>query len=258
MAGHRFLSRPEGAKDDKGKGRGALDDPPTRTGQFDRTTITTTWHGRVAIAVASSLALASCAFQLAIPPAGNSVGVQPTGTASISTVSVSSTQASQLVTSAPLATETPVATTTLSPDRSPLPSSGPTEESCLSTDQDQYIYNPARLLVQAACVSVTGEVEAVRREADGDQHILVELDPPFQYLLTPANQGEELGDLVVEAVCVGAVTQADAEGTCRDDPDPLQDLPTVGMRVWMQGRYVLDSEHGDWGELHPLYRWRQL
>jgi hypothetical protein len=32
-------------------------------------------------------------------------------------------------------------------------------------------------------------------------------------------------------------------------------LPAQGQRVWMEGRYVQDGEHGDWAELHPLYRW---
>jgi len=29
----------------------------------------------------------------------------------------------------------------------------------------------------------------------------------------------------------------------------------VGAHVWMEGRYVADSEHGGWAELHPLHRW---
>ena len=103
---------------------------------------------------------------------------------------------------------------------------------------------------------MTGVVEAVRSEADGDYHILVALDGPYVHLLTPANQGEELGDLVVEPVCERTVTQADAVAVCASDPDPLAGpLPSVGMRVWMEGRYVFDLQHGGWAELHPLYRW---
>jgi hypothetical protein len=49
----------------------------------------------------------------------------------------------------------------------------------------------------AACWRVTGVVEVIRTEADGDLHILLKLDPEFANLLTPANQGEELGDLVI-------------------------------------------------------------
>ncbi len=127
---------------------------------------------------------------------------------------------------------------------------------CEPSDQDRYVYHPARLEVLASCIRMTGVVEAVRKEADGDLHILLALDPAYADLLRPANQGVELGDLVVEPVCVGAVTQTDAIALCTDDPDPLPGpFPPIGRHVWMEGRYVLDHEHGDWAELHPLYRW---
>ena len=99
-------------------------------------------------------------------------------------------------------------------------------------------------------------VEAVREEADGDYHILLALDPKYAHLLTPANQGVELGDLVVEPICVRSVTQSDAVAICASDPDRLPPpYPRVQMRIWMEGRYVFDLEHGGWAELHPLYRW---
>jgi hypothetical protein len=127
---------------------------------------------------------------------------------------------------------------------------------CTPTDQDRYVYHPARLQVVRACVRVSGTVQAVRREADGDLHILLALDSPYRSLLRPSNQGEELGDLVVEPVCVGQVTQADAVDVCASDPDPLPNrFPSVGEHVWMEGRYVFDLDHGSWAELHPLFRW---
>ena len=126
---------------------------------------------------------------------------------------------------------------------------------CVPTDQDQYVYHPARLSVQAACLRVTGTIAVVRSEADGDFHILVALDPPYLSLLKPANQGVELGDLVVEPVCVKSVSQADAIAICATDKDPLNGHPVTGTHVWLEGRYVFDLEHGGWAELHPLYRW---
>jgi len=56
-------------------------------------------------------------------------------------------------------------------------------------------------------------------------------------------------------ICVGSVTQASAKAACAANPNPLRKLPKVGQHVWMEGRYVLDLEHDDWAELHPLYRW---
>ena len=41
-------------------------------------------------------------------------------------------------------------------------------KACAPTDQDRYVYNPARLQVVTACLQVTGTVAAIRMEADGD------------------------------------------------------------------------------------------
>lgn len=153
------------------------------------------------------------------------------------------------------ATRTPQATRVPATPK-PTTQGTPKPAACTPTDQDLYVYHPYRLDVQAACIRVTGIVEAVRKEADGDFHILLALDPAYTYLLRPANQGVELGDLVVEPVCVRTVTQTDAIDICASDPDPLAPpYPGVGERVWMEGRYVFDLDHGGWAELHPLYRW---
>jgi hypothetical protein len=147
------------------------------------------------------------------------------------------------------------------PTRTPKPTSQSTPKpvACQPTDQDKYVYNPDRLEVGAACIYVTGTIDAVRKEADGDLHLLLHLDPAYAHFLTPANQGEELGDLVVEPVCVKSVTQPDAEASCAADPDPLAPpFPGVGERVWMEGRYVFDLDHSGWAELHPLFRWGDL
>lgn len=130
---------------------------------------------------------------------------------------------------------------------------------CRPTDQDRYVYHPDRLAVQAPCIRVTGTVVAARPEPDGDLHIRVQLDPEYSRLLTPGNQHQCARGvcdlLVVEPVCVGPVTQADAISMCASDTNKLTSLPPFGVRVWLEGRYVLDLDHDSWGELHPLYRW---
>jgi hypothetical protein len=125
---------------------------------------------------------------------------------------------------------------------------------CQPTDQDQYVYHPQRLHVLQSCIRVTGVVDALRVENDGDLHIQLRLDPQYRFLLQPANSHEQ-GDLVVEPVCPSLPLQPDALDVCVGDAHPLTVLPAQGQRVWMEGRYVLDGEHGDWAELHPLYRW---
>jgi len=125
---------------------------------------------------------------------------------------------------------------------------------CRPSDQDQYVYHPSRLHVLQSCIRVMGVVDALRVENDGDLHIQLRLDPLYRFLLQPANSHEQ-GDLVVEPVCSSLPLQPDALDVCVGDAHPLTVLPAQGAQVWMEGRYVLDGEHGDWAELHPLYRW---
>jgi hypothetical protein len=146
------------------------------------------------------------------------------------------------------------------PGPPPLPSSPPVM-ACQITDQDGHIYHPERLQVLSSCITVTGTVVRILSEADGDDHIRVEPDTAYINLLRPANvnqSGCTNGCLVVEPVCEHAVTQADAVAACQADVDPLTPLPQVGQHVWMEGRYVIDLQHGGWSELHPLYRWGVL
>ncbi len=137
------------------------------------------------------------------------------------------------------------------------PTATPTA-ACRPTDQDRYVYHPARLAVLAACLRVAGTVAFIRDEADGDLHLGLALDARDAHLVVAANGGAERGDLVIEPVCELRVTQADAIATCAADPDPLRGLPRLGAHVWMEGRYVADLQHGGWRELHPLYRWGVL
>ena len=130
-----------------------------------------------------------------------------------------------------------------------------TQSTCQATDQDQYVYRPSRLQTVAACVRVTGTVVSSSGESDGDVHINVRVDPAYEPLLTSANLKED-GYLIVEPVCRFPPLQAEAIRVCASDTDPLAgDLPAVGDHVVMEGRYVLDLQHGAWAELHPLYRW---
>jgi hypothetical protein len=47
----------------------------------------------------------------------------------------------------------------------------------------------------------------------------------------------------------------DVAAECAADPDPLTRLPEIGQHLWLEGRYVIDTNHFNWAELHPLYRW---
>jgi hypothetical protein len=127
-------------------------------------------------------------------------------------------------------------------------------EACTPTDQDHFVYRPARLQTLAPCIRVIGTVMGTSTEADGDIHINVRLDDLYRIVLRPGNDFED-GDLIVEPVCQVAPPQADAIRICASDAAPLDRTPQVGDHVWLEGRYVLDLQHHIWAELHPLYRW---
>ena len=113
-----------------------------------------------------------------------------------------------------------------------------------------YVYNPGRLQVLDPCISVTGTVEEIRKEADGDVHIIFRLDQQFESLLNDKNISRQRGDLVLEPICQGTIRQADAEEPCSGYSGPYFE-PEVGQRYQVWGTYVHDADHG-WNELHPV------
>ncbi len=131
-------------------------------------------------------------------------------------------------------------------------------ETCAPTDQERFVYRPARLREVMPCIRVIGTVVSSSAEADGDHHINVRVDADYEGLLNAANEAED-GYLIVEPVCQFQPLQAEAIRVCAADADPLTGgLPAVGDHVWLEGRYALDLQHHGWAELHPLYRWGRV
>ncbi|HEU4785265.1 MAG TPA: hypothetical protein VFS83_18145 [Ktedonobacterales bacterium] len=147
-------------------------------------------------------------------------------------------------------------TTSVTPVMSVTPSASAPSGGCVPTDQDRYVYQPTRLQVLRACVHITGIVREIERDGvDGDITLLIQLDPPYESLLTARNQEAQHGYLVVEPVCMLQPLLPGAISLCASDPAPYAGpIPSIGAHVWMDGRYVLDLNHGAWAELHPLYR----
>lgn len=113
-----------------------------------------------------------------------------------------------------------------------------------------YVYHSSRLQVLAPCISVTGVVDEVRKESDGDTHILFRLDREFESLLNEKNIARQHGDLILEPICQRSPTQADAREPCDGYDGPYFD-PQTGQRYVVWGTYVYDADHG-WNELHPV------
>ncbi len=125
--------------------------------------------------------------------------------------------------------------------------------SCQDHDSiSSHIYNPNRLVVVKACVTVTGTVERVISEDDGDYHLRLRLDPEYANLTNAANDTYQYGDLVVEIICAHQVTQPDAIGACSNYENRIP-IPGQGQHIMTSGPYVLDSGHYDWAEIHPVY-----
>src|SRR5260370_2930390 len=82
---------------------------------------------------------------------------------------------------------------------------GPVGHSACDQGLWSHIYHPYRLHVISACKTVTGKVEGVHQEPDGDLHILLRLDPAYAGLINGANTEFEDGDLVLEEICVGVI-----------------------------------------------------
>ena len=118
-------------------------------------------------------------------------------------------------------------------------------------DPHAHVYSPDRLQLLAPCVTVTGTVDVIRTESDGDLHVLMRLDSGESKYLNAKNISAENGDLVTEPVCVNSPIQADAVAACTGYHNPLS-IPAVGTHVAATGAWVLDLDHG-WMELHPVF-----
>lgn len=114
----------------------------------------------------------------------------------------------------------------------------------------KHVYNPDRLQVVADCKEVTGTIEELDQNEDGDTHMLMQLDPGQEDLLDKRNLKKKEGNLVVEVVCANEVTDKKAREACKGYSTNVQ-IPKVGDHVRVTGSYVIDSHNG-WAEIHPV------
>jgi Bacterial SH3 domain len=147
------------------------------------------------------------------------------------------------------------------------PAAPSTPSSTASTECDSsisaHVYHPKRLIVKQECISVTGtivdatatqtkkQLDGTRHEPDGDNHGWLKVDSGFENLLNSGNINDEDGNLVFEIICRFPVTQVDAKAACQNYADQVS-LPPVGSHVRVIGRFVQDTFHGQWNEIHPV------
>lgn len=115
-----------------------------------------------------------------------------------------------------------------------------------------HVYNAYRLTIVQSCITASGTVENVFEEADGDYHVRLFLDDQYSNLTNRANDQYQYGDLVVEIICALPITQQDAVSACQGYTNNLT-IPSVNDHITVTGPYVLDTDHSNWAEIHPVY-----
>jgi hypothetical protein len=135
-----------------------------------------------------------------------------------------------------------------------------TTAACRTGDPLANVYHPYRLEVVKPCTTVSGVVETVRHEPDGDYHFDIALDAPYAALINAGNARYQHGYLVAEIVPADEVGCTPGQpprppagsydyGICTGVDVPV---PAVGTRVSITGPFVIDHEHG-WAEIHPVW-----
>jgi hypothetical protein len=139
---------------------------------------------------------------------------------------------------------------------------------CKAGDPLAGVYLPSRLSVKNKCVTVSGIVDCLKHEADGDIHIRLRVDPAFRRLLTPANAFQQCPNqtgphLVVEIIPQsGHLPVYNNNATDGGFVTPLE--PPDGAHITVTGPYVWDSNvlHDliypgknvqNWAEIHPAW-----
>jgi len=101
-------------------------------------------------------------------------------------------------------------------------------------------------------MTASGIVDNVIQEADGDYHLRLALDSQYSNLTNSANDQYQYGDLVVEIICALPITQSDAVSACQNYTNNIS-IPSVNDHITVTGPYVLDTDHYNWAEIHPVY-----
>jgi hypothetical protein len=114
-----------------------------------------------------------------------------------------------------------------------------------------HVYVPERLKIVKSCVSVTGVIESIQSEPDGDYQMRVKLDQQYSNMTNISNRIFQHGDIVVEAICSHEANQSNAKAACGNFHQNLQ-IPPIGTHVEIVGSYVLDQPHLFWAEIHPI------
>ena len=97
-----------------------------------------------------------------------------------------------------------------------------------------HVYNPYRLTIVKSCNTVSGVVDNVLQEADGDYHVRLALDSQYSSLTNAANDQYQYGDLVLEIICALPITQSDAVSACQNYTNNIT-VPSINDHITVTG-----------------------
>jgi len=116
-----------------------------------------------------------------------------------------------------------------------------------------HVYHPERLIVQdPACITVTGVVDVIYTEPDGNYHIRLKADSEYVKYLVSGNFERQYGCLVLEIICACKMTQEDAIESCGGYENQIT-IPKKGDYISVTGSYVWDrNSSNSWSEIHSV------
>lgn len=117
-----------------------------------------------------------------------------------------------------------------------------------------HVYGPSRLQIVRACLTVSGTVAegSIDPNPDGDTHVGLRVDPQYQYLINDGDKQYQSGTLVLEIVCAHSVAPLQPVIACQNYNNTIP-IPAPHQHITVTGPYVLDTNHYDWAEIHPVY-----
>ena len=114
----------------------------------------------------------------------------------------------------------------------------------------KHIWKSERLEVFDWCKTVTGTIEEIKEDGDGDTHMHLRLDKGQENLVNERNEQKKNGCLIIEAICVNKILKKKAVQPCEGYVNNVL-IPSEGSHVKVTGSYVKDSHNG-WMEIHPI------
>jgi hypothetical protein len=131
------------------------------------------------------------------------------------------------------------------------------------------VYIPERLQVLDRCSTVSGTVDCLKPEPDGDIHLRVRPDPQFVRFLTPANSLQTCADHPEPHLVVEIIPQLPQGLLFRDNNADAGGFitpatPAPGDHITVTGPHVIDKNllhrvlyqgrpAENWAEIHPAW-----